>query len=147
MKNEAFRDALAIGRTQPGNYQNFQRVSFDADYTLAEVLKDKEVVVHLAARAHVMNDTTQSPLEEFRRVNTIGTLNLAKEAANAGVRRFIFISTIKVLGEETLTGQAFKAGDSFNPQDPYSISKVEAEAGLKLIGEAIEYIASNHKFD
>ena len=136
LKTEAFRRALAIGRTPPRDHQYFQIVSFDADDDLAEVFNDKEIVVHVAARAHVMNDTSKSPLNEFRRVNTVGTLNLAEKAAIAGVKRFIFISTVKVLGEQTEPGQAFKNGDSFNPQDPYSISKVEAEVGLKLIGEA-----------
>jgi UDP-glucose 4-epimerase len=136
LNNEAFREALVIGRTQPRNHQKFQKVSFDEHDSLAEVFNNKEVVVHLAARAHVMNDTVKSPLNEFRHVNTMGTLNLAKQAAIAGVKRFIFISTIKVLGEQTEPGQAFKSHDSFNPQDPYSISKVEAEVGLKLIGEA-----------
>jgi len=127
---------LAIGRTQPDNHRHFKNVSFDADDDLAEVFNDKEIVVHVAARAHVMNDTAKSPLNEFRHVNTVGTLNLAEKAAIAGVKRFIFISTVKVLGQQTEPGQAFKNGDSFNPQDPYSISKVEAEMGLKLIGEA-----------
>ena len=136
LNNEAFQEALAIGRTQPDNHRHFKNVSFDADDDLAEVFNDKEIVVHVAARAHVMNDTAKSPLNEFRHVNTVGTLNLAEKAAIAGVKRFIFISTVKVLGEQTEPGQAFKNGDSFNPQDPYSISKVEAEVGLKLIGEA-----------
>jgi UDP-glucose 4-epimerase len=136
LNNEAFQEALAIGRTQPRNHQYFQTVSFDVDDNLTEVFNDKEVVVHVAARAHVMDDTAKSPLDEFRHVNTFGTLNLAKQAAIAGVKRFIFISTIKVLGEKTEPGQPFKCDDSFNPQDPYSISKVEAEVGLKLIGES-----------
>lgn len=136
LKNEAFRRALAIGRTPPRDHQYFQIVSFDADDDLAGVFNDKEIAVHVAARAHVMNDTSKNPLNEFRLVNTVGTLNLAEKAAIAGVKRFIFISTVKVLGEQTEPGQAFKNGDSFNPQDPYSISKVEAEVGLKLIGEA-----------
>lgn len=136
LNHKAFQEALAIGRTQPYNHRLFQLVSFDADDNLAEVFKDKEVVVHAAARAHVMNDTAKSPLSEFRHVNTAGTLKLAKQAAISGIKRFIFISTVKVLGEQTEPGQAFKNDDSFNPQDPYSISKVEAEIGLKLIGEA-----------
>jgi len=136
LNNEAFQEALAIGRTQPRNHRHFQIVSFDADDDLAEVFIGKEVVVHAAARAHIMNDTAKSPLNEFRHINTEGTLNLAEKAAIAGIKRFIFISTVKVLGEQTEPGQAFKNGDSFDPQDPYSISKVEAEVGLKLIGEA-----------
>jgi len=136
LSNKAFNEALAIGRTKPDNHQIFRKVSFAEDDNLSEVLIDKEVVVHLAARAHVMNDVSKNSLDLYRQVNTVETLNLAEKAAIAGVKRFIFISTIKVLGEQTEPGQAFKNGDSFNPQDPYSISKAEAEEGLKLIGEA-----------
>ena len=99
-------------------------------------LDDIDVVVHAAGRAHIMNESFSDPIKEFRRVNTVGTLNLAKQAAIVGVKRFIFISTIKVLGEKTDPGQYFKSDDLFNPQDPYSISKVEAEVGLNLIAEA-----------
>ena len=135
LKNEAFKDALAIGRTQPHSHRLFHMVSFDQDSDLAQIFNGKEVVVHAAARAHVMNDTAKSPLNEFRQANTVGTLHLAEQAAIAGVKRFIFVSTVKVLGEQTKPGHAFKNSDSFNPQDPYSISKVEAEVGLKLIAE------------
>ena len=136
LNNKAFQEALVIGRTRPHNHRYFQKISFDADHDLVEVFNDIEIVVHAAARAHVMKDTAKSPLDEFRYVNTAGTLNLAEKAAIAGVKRFIFISTVKVLGEQTEQGQAFENTDSFNPQDPYSISKVEAEVGLRLIGEA-----------
>ncbi len=136
LNHEMFREALVIGRTHPANHQYFESISFDSIDTLAEVLQGKDVLVHAAARAHVMKEGAKSALEEYRNINTVGTLNLAKQAAIAGVKRFIFISTIKVLGEQTESGQAFKSDDAFNPQDPYSISKVEAEVGLKLIGEA-----------
>jgi UDP-glucose 4-epimerase len=127
---------LAVGPTQPRNHRHFQILSFDADNDLADIFNDKAAVVHVAARAHVMNDTAKSPLDEFRHVNTVGALNLAETAAISCVKRFIFISTIKVLGEQTEPRQVFKIGDSFNDQDPYNNLKVEAEVGLKLIGEA-----------
>ena len=136
LKHEAFQAALVIGRTKPRNHRHFQAASFDEANNLAEIFKDTGVVVHVAARAHIMNDTAKRPLDEYRHVNTVGTLNLAKQAAVAGVKRFIFISTIKVLGEETNQGHFFSSEDFFNPQDPYSISKAEAEVGLKLISEA-----------
>ncbi len=66
-----------------------------------EALQDIELVIHCAARAHIMNDTSLDPLAEFRKVNTAGTLNLARQAAESGVRRFIFMSSIKVNGELT----------------------------------------------
>lgn len=136
LNNGAFNEALAIGRTQPNNHQIFRKVSFDEDDALAEVFIDKEVVVHLAARAHVMNDASANPLDSYRQVNTVATLNLAKHAAISGVKRFIFISTIKVLGEKTEPGQAFRSDDPYNPKDPYSVSKVEAETELRAIGKA-----------
>ena len=70
-------------------------------------LTNQQVVVHAAARAHIMKDEVPDPLEEYRRVNVDGTLNLARQASVAGVKRFIFISSIKVNGEQTPLGQPF----------------------------------------
>jgi nucleoside-diphosphate-sugar epimerase len=134
LKNKAFRGALVIGRKRPPNHRNFQKFSLDAKDNLPLDLSDIDIIVHAAARAHVMNDTTENPLDEFRLVNTVGTLLLAEQAAIAGVKRFIFISTIKVLGEQSEPDRAFRHDDPFNPQDPYSVSKGEAEEGLKQIG-------------
>lgn len=87
-------------------------------------------VVHLAARVHVMNESAADPLSEFRHVNVAGTERLARLAAAAGVRRFVYLSSIKVSGEETLAGQPFFADDSPHPEDPYGVSKHEAEIAL-----------------
>ncbi|TYT76151.1 UDP-glucose 4-epimerase family protein [Desulfobotulus mexicanus] len=95
-----------------------------------EILKDQDIVVHCAARVHVMQDRAADPLAEFRKVNVEGTLNLARQAAKAGVRRFIFLSSIKVNGEETSRISFFKPDDMYNPRDAYGISKMEAEKGL-----------------
>lgn len=89
-----------------------------------------QAVVHSAARVHVMNDQSADPLAEFRKVNVEGTLNLARQAAAAGVRRFVFISSIKVNGEGTEPGKPYTADDVPAPSDPYGISKLEAEQGL-----------------
>mgnify|MGYP005990122695 CR=1 FL=1 len=99
----------------------------------AEVFKDKniDVVIHLAARVHVMQETTTEPLEEFRQTNTAGTLSLARQAATAGVSRFILLSSIKVNGERTTADKPFTADDTRIPTDPYGISKYEAEQGLR----------------
>jgi nucleoside-diphosphate-sugar epimerase len=94
-----------------------------------------ECVVHLANRAHVMDEQSSDPLALYRKVNTEGTLNLARQAALAGVKRFIFVSSIKVNGESTLPGQALTPKDQHIPVDPYGLSKYEAELGLKLIAE------------
>ncbi|MCL6419730.1 UDP-glucose 4-epimerase family protein [Aestuariirhabdus haliotis] len=95
-----------------------------------------EVVIHSAARVHVMNDNTDDPLLEFRRVNVEGTLNFARQAAKKGIRRFIFISSIKVNGEETTPGSPYCADDIPDPRDPYGISKMEAEQGLRNIADS-----------
>jgi UDP-glucose 4-epimerase len=105
----------------------------EADWT--EQLADVESIVHLAARVHVMRETSQDPLADFRVANVASTLNLARQAAQAGVRRFVFVSTIKVNGEKTEPGRPFKADDPPNPQDPYAISKGEAEAALLEFGK------------
>lgn len=100
-----------------------------------QALINKEVLIHCAARVHIMDDNSSNPLEAFREVNTHGTLNLAKQAADAGVKRFIFISSIKVNGESTELGLPFKPDDVFTPEDPYGLSKYEAEIGLRKIAE------------
>lgn len=89
------------------------------------------IVIHTAARVHVMSDSVADPLAEFRRVNLEGTVNLAKQAATAGVKRFIFLSSIKVNGESTRPGMPFTADDSPAPVDPYGISKAETEQALQ----------------
>ena len=92
-----------------------------------------EAVVHLAARVHVMRDEASDPLAEFRRVNSEGTLKLAREAAKAGVKRFVFISTIKVNGEGR--DEPYRETDVPAPEDAYAVSKWEAEQGLHRIAQ------------
>ena len=105
----------------------------DADW--GSLVRGVDAVIHTAARVHVMNDQASDPLTEFRRSNTEGTLRLAREAAAAGVRRFVFVSSIKVNGEHTLPGQPFVSNVVAAPSDPYGVSKYEAEAGLRAIAE------------
>jgi nucleoside-diphosphate-sugar epimerase len=93
----------------------------------SSALSGVESVVHLAARVHVMRESAHEPLTEFRRVNVAGTLRLARQAAAAGVRRFVFMSSIKVNGEGTLAARPYGAGDAAAPVDAYGISKYEAE--------------------
>jgi nucleoside-diphosphate-sugar epimerase len=97
-------------------------------------LDDIDVVVHAAARVHVMNETAVDALAEFRKANVEGTLRLARRAAESGVARFIFISSIKVNGESTVQGRPFSADDTPAPMDPYGVSKYEAEESLKQLG-------------
>lgn len=105
----------------------------EADTDWSEALVDVDVVVHCAARVHVMNDSTSDPLAEFCKVNVAGTLNLARQAALAGAKRFVFLSSIKVNGEATQLGDPYSAHDVPAPEDAYGISKAEAEAGLRLL--------------
>lgn len=105
----------------------------EADTDWRKLLGGVEVVIHSAARVHVMHDTSSDPLTEFRRVNVDGTLNLARQAAAAGAQRFIFISSIKVNGEGTLLGMPYLADAQPAPADPYGISKMEAEQGLRAV--------------
>lgn len=93
------------------------------------------VVIHLAARVHVMNDELEDPLAEFRRVNVDGTMRLASQAAQVGVKRFIFLSSVKVNGEQTKLGAPFAADQQPNPEDSYGISKMEAEEGLRTLAK------------
>lgn len=96
-------------------------------------LQGIDVVIHLAARVHVMHETAADPLVAFREVNVAGTENLARQAAQAGVKRLVYVSSIKVNGESTLAGQAFREDDSPRPQDAYGISKLEAEQVLRRV--------------
>ena len=100
----------------------------------APALDGIDAVIHLAARVHVMRDKVQNPLAEYRRVNVEGTRRLAGVAVNVGVRRFIFLSSIKVNGEETPCDKPFTEQDSPDPRDDYALSKYEAEQVLRDIG-------------
>jgi len=104
----------------------------------SSALSGIDVVIHTAARVHVMNDSVSNPLTEFRKVNLDGTMTLARQAVQAGVKRFIFISSIKVNGEETVPGKPFTADDIPSPVDPYGISKAETEQALLELAAATE---------
>ncbi len=107
----------------------------DGEADWAQALQGVDVVIHAAARAHVMREEALDPLTEYRRVNVQGTSNLARQAAAAGVRRFVFISSIKVNGEATLPDRPFTADDAPAPEDAYGISKTEAETELRRIAQ------------
>jgi nucleoside-diphosphate-sugar epimerase len=120
--------ARGVSRTETDGLITVPSYGKDMDWD--PLLKDIDTVVHLAARVHVMEDHAVDPLAEFRQANLEATLHLARAAARVGVRRFIFISTIKVNGETTKPGRAFKADDPRNPDGPYAVSKAEAEIAL-----------------
>lgn len=97
------------------------------------VLNGVDCVVHLAARAHVMDDSAPEPLAAYREVNVAGTRRLAEQAAAAGVRRLVMVSSIKVNGERTAPGAPFLFSDPPAPEDAYGLSKWEAEQALWLV--------------
>lgn len=100
----------------------------------SEALSGIDCVIHLAARVHVMHEREADPLAAFRAMNVDATLNLARQAAKARVRRFVYVSSIKVNGETTADGRPFRADDAPAPQDPYGVSKAEAEQSLLELG-------------
>jgi nucleoside-diphosphate-sugar epimerase len=105
-------------------------IDSNTDWRVA--LKGVSTVIHTAARVHVMNEVAADPMAEFREVNVGATLNLARQAASSGVRRFIFVSSVKVNGEST-TDVPFSAFDVPAPQDFYGQSKLEAETALRAL--------------
>ena len=128
---------VLVSRTPSINGKKFEEhliAGLTAETDWEDFLEGCEAVIHLAARVHIMNDDSTDPLAEFRKVNTEGTLNLARQAAAAGVKRFIYLSSIKVNGEGTEMGTCFSPNDQFIPDDPYGLSKYEAEQGLLALG-------------
>jgi nucleoside-diphosphate-sugar epimerase len=121
----------------PQSVRTFDLAGLTPHVDWRAALVDVDVVVHAAARVHVMNEEAADPLAAFRLVNVEATLHLARQAAEAGVRRFIFISSIKVNGEGTELGSAFTADDLPAPGDPYGVSKFEAEVGLRTLAESV----------
>lgn len=109
--------------------------SSDTSNLSREDFKDVEVVVHTAARVHIVNDYASNPLVEFRKVNRDATLVLAQLASESGVKRFIFLSSIKVNGEMTIPSKPFTPDDVYVPDDPYALSKYEAEQGLLALAQ------------
>lgn len=122
------RGVRRAGQMDDGSSVAVGDIAGDTDWTRA--LSGVDVVVHLAARVHVMHETAADPFAAFRAVNVVGTVNLARQAAAAGVRRLVYVSSIKVNGESTKEGQSFRESDPPHPQDPYAVSKWEAEQAL-----------------
>lgn len=114
----------------PSGVQTFQVGDLDSHCDWSRPLQGVNVVIHTAARVHVQSDDRADSLAKCRRVNVAGTLNLARQAKLAGVQRFIYLSSIKVNGEATLSGNPFSAEHQPDPADPYAISKYEAEKCL-----------------
>lgn len=149
-----FVGSAVLGRLQAGTQHSVSAVqrrstshapdsvhlvpTLDADTDWSAALTGCDVVIHAAARVHVMNEHAIDPLAAFREVNVDGTLNFARQAFRAGVKRFIFISSVKVLGESTPLGSPFRADSVTKPEDAYGLSKAEAERGLLALAAASE---------
>lgn len=129
------RDVATVGRTDHVGASDYQVALIDRQTDWGGILDGIGVVIHLAARVHVMREQLANPLGAYRETNVEGTLNLARQAAQAGVRRFIFISSIKVNGEQTLPGRPFTADDAPASVDAHGISKLEAEHGLLALAK------------
>ena len=136
LQSDGLHRMIATVRNQPGiTKKNHVNTSFvnvgdlSGSHDWSGALSGVGIVVHAAARAHMLNEPARDPLAEFRRTNVNGTLQLAKQAAEKGVSRFVFISSIGVNGNNSF--RPFTADDVPNPSEPYAISKYEAEKGLR----------------
>lgn len=117
------------------NIKTFFIDSIDNNVDFKKPLAGVDVVIHLAARVHVMREIYSNSLNEYRRINVDATLNLARQAASFGIKRFIFVSSVKVNGELTEKNSQFTADDTPNPANAYSISKMEAETALIMLSK------------
>lgn len=133
--NDGFsvRAAVRTLKGLPSRTEAFLYKGLECDADWVEALLGVSIVVHAAARAHVINDNASDPLSEFRRVNVEGTLNFARQASFSGVSRFVFISSIGVYGHSS--SRPFTEEDELHPEDPFAIAKYEAEIGLQLLSE------------
>lgn len=125
--------SVRTSRNGDGHEKWFSVGELNASADWSGLLEGVDAVVHTAARVHVLNEVAADPLAAFRRVNVEGTTQLARQAVAAGVKRFVFVSSIKVNGESTSLGHSFRADDNPLPSDPYGISKLEAEGALREI--------------
>ena len=134
-QGQSVRAALRSANSPVENVEMAAVGSIDGKTDWTEALRGVGVVIHLAARVHVMRETAGDPLAEFLEVNLHGTVNLAQQATRAGVKRLVYVSSIKVNGEQTGATQSFTELDEANPQDPYAISKWQAEQALQRIAQ------------
>ena len=122
--------------TLPELVKQYPVGNFDKDIDFSKILSGVDCVIHLAGKAHVIDKNKALVSNEFRQINTTATLNLATQSAKIGVKRFIFISSIRVNGNKN--NKPFTEQDRPNPQEPYAISKYEAEQGLLKISQETE---------
>ena len=120
----------------PAGIDVAENVDLEGPFDWTSAIAGCDTVAHLGARVHVMQESSANALDAYRRVNVDGTLSLARQAAAAGVRRFVFLSSVKVCGESTAPDAPFAETSTPHPQDPYGLSKLEAEHGLLELSRA-----------
>lgn len=137
LENYSDIEVVTFGRRRPPSIlaENFYEGEIGSEGNYAAALTGVDVVIHCAARAHVMQENESEPLAAYRKVNTDGTLALAEQAAISGVTRLVFLSSIKVNGERTVNGKPFQVEDSVSPKDAYGVSKHEAEIALQKLAQ------------
>lgn len=118
-----------LGRNSIDNLEHYY-ADFSSNFQCQQALKHTDTVIHCAARAHIMQDPSKDPLTTYRKINVDSTLELARQALAAGVKRFVFLSSIKVNGELTENIAFSESNTTTALDDPYSLSKSEAEKGL-----------------
>jgi nucleoside-diphosphate-sugar epimerase len=118
-----------------GGEKTFNIGEIDANTDWKDALDGVDCIIHCAARAHMTEKKQADLLEAYRRINVHGTRNLAEQAVATGIKRFIFLSSVKVNGEETISSKSFKYNDISQPEDAYGISKWEAEQALLEISK------------
>lgn len=134
-RGQFVRAALRLIPQEAENVEVVIVGAIDEDTDWAEALQGMDVVIHLAARVHVMKELSAGPLAEFRKVNVQGTENLARQASRAGVKRLVYVSSIKVNGEATSGDEKFSEANTPAPIDPYGVSKWEAEQVLQRVAQ------------
>ncbi|WP_104401032.1 UDP-glucose 4-epimerase family protein [Vibrio penaeicida] len=134
---KANHEVTVLGRSKPSyNNGDFYHYDLTSNALPTEAFESVDTVIHAAARVHVMSDSATDPLEEYRVANTAATLRLAEQAIRSNVKRFIFISSIKVNGESTLPNKPFSASSARLPEDDYGRSKSEAEVELLKLADS-----------
>lgn len=136
IEGHRIRGALLAPASSPFQETNFEPViinPLESQPSLESSLTGADIVIHLAARVHVMQESSNDPLKEFRKVNLDGSAHLARQAAQAGVKRFVFMSSIGVNGNSS-GDTPYTEQDTPQPHSPYALSKYEAEQRLKEIG-------------
>ena len=133
LRDEFFKEAVSIGRTRPKHHSLHIYSEICADTVYRDLLKNVDIVVHAAGRAHVLTGDLETEKVLMNATNHLATVNLAKQCAAAGVKKFIFLSSVKVLGENTNDGEVFEHCSHLNPHGPYADSKAKAEKSLQQL--------------